>query len=50
MKTYKVTINDNGTIRWFKEGAKEYHREDGPAIEYSNVILNPKIKETYYVS
>lgn len=35
MKTYKVTVNKEGTIRWYNEKG-EYHREDGPAIERSN--------------
>lgn len=36
MKTYKVTVDGNGTIRWYKEGTETFHREDGPAIEYTN--------------
>lgn len=35
MKTYKVTKDDYGTTRWFNE-AGQYHREDGPAIEWAN--------------
>jgi hypothetical protein len=33
MKTYKITIEDNGTIKWYNEN-DESHREDGPAVEY----------------
>lgn len=33
MKTYKVTIDDQGTIRWYNEQG-QLHREDGPAIEF----------------
>jgi hypothetical protein len=36
MKTYTVTVKNNGTIRWYKEGTEELHREDGPAVEYTN--------------
>ena len=32
MKTYKVEINDLGNV-WANE-LGQYHREDGPAIEY----------------
>ena len=35
MKTYKVTVEEWGTIRWYNEN-NELHREDGPAIECSN--------------
>jgi hypothetical protein len=35
MQTYKVTINDAGTIHWFDQEDK-LHREDGPAIEYAD--------------
>ena len=31
MKTYKVTVDEKGTIRYYNE-AGEYHREDGPAV------------------
>ena len=34
MKTYKVTVDEYGTIRWYNENGKRY-REDGPAVEYS---------------
>lgn len=32
MKTYKVTVDNLGNIRWYNE-KDQYHREDGPAIE-----------------
>jgi len=35
MKTYKVTVDNEGTKRWHNEKGK-WHREDGPAIERSN--------------
>ena len=35
MKTYKVTVDKEGTIKWYNE-KEGYHREDGPAVEYSN--------------
>lgn len=35
MKTYKVTIRDDGNIYWYNE-KDQLHREDGPAIEFSN--------------
>ena len=34
MITYKVTVDDYGTKRWFLNG--KFHREDGPAIEYAD--------------
>jgi len=35
MQEYKVTVNDEGTTRWYNlEG--NLHREDGPAIERSD--------------
>jgi cytoplasmic iron level regulating protein YaaA (DUF328/UPF0246 family) len=33
MKTYKVTVDEKGTIKWYNEKGK-LHREDGPAIEF----------------
>ena len=36
MKEYKVTIEDNGTKRYFKPNTNVLHNEDGPAIEYQN--------------
>ena len=35
MKTYKVTVDELNTIRWYNEQGK-LHREDGPAVEYAN--------------
>ena len=35
MKTYKVTVDKDGTTRWYNERG-EYHRENGPAVEWSN--------------
>ena len=35
MITYKVVVNDHGTIRWYNEKGQP-HREDGPACEYSD--------------
>ena len=34
MIEYKVKVDANGTKHWYLNG--EYHREDGPACEYSN--------------
>ena len=34
MKTYTVTVDDNGTKEWYSNG--QLHREDGPAIERAN--------------
>ena len=35
MKTYKVTVDNNGTKRWYNEQGQR-HREDGPAIDCAN--------------
>jgi hypothetical protein len=35
MQTYKVTVDENKNIRWYND-KDEYHRLDGPAIEYAN--------------
>jgi hypothetical protein len=35
MKTYKVTVDEYKTIRWYNSN-DELHREDGPAIEYAD--------------
>ena len=32
MKTYKVTVDNNGTKYWYNE-QDQFHRERGPAIE-----------------
>ena len=34
MKTYTITVDDNGNKRWYSNG--KLHREDGPAIEWAN--------------
>ena len=34
MKTYNVTVSDNGTTCWFIDG--KLHRTNGPAIEYAD--------------
>lgn len=34
MKEYKVLVDDEGTIRWYKNG--KLHRKDGPAVEYAD--------------
>ena len=36
MKTYTVTVDSDGSIRWYKAGTDHRHREDGPAVEWSN--------------
>jgi hypothetical protein len=35
MITYTVTVEDNGTTHWYNAN-NEFHRIDGPAIEYAN--------------
>jgi hypothetical protein len=35
MKTYKVTVDEHSTIKWYNENNK-LHREDGPAVEWPN--------------
>ena len=35
MKTYKVTVDEEGTILWYNKSNK-LHREDGPAVEYAD--------------
>tara|TARA_R110000868_G_scaffold408519_1_gene691811 strand:- start:40 stop:420 length:381 start_codon:yes stop_codon:yes gene_type:complete len=34
MKTYTVTVEYDGTKRWYLDGKS--HREDGPAVEYAD--------------
>jgi antitoxin component YwqK of YwqJK toxin-antitoxin module len=34
MKTYKVTVDEKGTTRWYING--ELHREDGPSVEWTD--------------
>jgi len=33
---YTVEVDDKGSVFWFRERTDTFHREDGPAIEYSN--------------
>ena len=35
MKTYKVTVDEKGTIKWYNKH-NQLHREDGPAVEWFN--------------
>ncbi len=35
MKTYRVTVDDYGTERWYNE-QNQFHREGGPAVECAN--------------
>ncbi len=35
MKTYKVEVNTDGDCYWYNE-KDQLHREDGPAVEYSD--------------
>lgn len=35
MQTYKVTVDDENTVRWYNEKG-QLHREDGPALELSS--------------
>ena len=35
MKTYKVTVDEDGIICWYNEDG-QLHREDGPAIEWAD--------------
>ena len=34
MKTYTVTVDDDGTKHWYLNN--NFHREDGPAVEYTD--------------
>ena len=37
IKKYYVTVDKEGTTRWFKDAkCTILHRENGPAVEYSN--------------
>ena len=36
MQKYRVEVNDNGSVRWYKHGTDKLHRIDGPAIERAN--------------
>ena len=33
---YTVEVDSDVYVRWYKEGTKILHREDGPAVEWSN--------------
>ena len=35
MKTYRVTVDDYGTIKWYNEQG-QFHNEHGPAYEGAN--------------
>ncbi len=35
MQTYKVTVDNDKTIRWYNDKEK-FHRLDGPAVEWAN--------------
>jgi hypothetical protein len=35
MKTYRVTVDNHGTKRWYNEQGQR-HREDGPALDCAN--------------
>ena len=35
MITYKVTVDEIGTVEWYNENGQR-HREDGPAIEWAD--------------
>ena len=36
VKKYYVTVNEEGTTRWYKDAkCKVLHRENGPAVEYA---------------
>jgi hypothetical protein len=36
MQEYRIVCNAYGDTLWYKFGTDEFHREDGPAIEYAN--------------
>ena len=37
IKKYYVTVNEEGTIRWYKDAkCKILHRENGPAVLYAD--------------
>ena len=47
MITYKVTVDKYGNRRWFNE-IDEYHRLDGPALEWANGKNEWYILDVYY--
>ena len=36
MQKYRVEIDDNGDVYWYKHNTKQLHRIDGPAVEDAN--------------
>ena len=37
VKKYYVTVDEEGTTRWYKDAkCKIWHRENGPAVEFAN--------------
>ena len=36
MQKYRVEVNDNGSVRWYKHGTDKLHRIDGPAVEHAD--------------
>ena len=36
MQKYRVEVNDDGDVCWYKHDTKQLHRLDGPAAEYVN--------------
>ena len=36
MLKYKVEVDDKRNIRWYKWDTNQRHREDGPAVEYTD--------------
>jgi len=36
MQKYTVEVSDNGSVCWYKHGARQLHRLDGPAVEYAD--------------
>lgn len=36
MQEYRVTVDDKGTIKYYKPGTEGLHRLDGPAVQYAD--------------
>ena len=36
MQKYRVEVNSDGDVYWYKHGTKQLHRIDGPAVERAN--------------
>jgi len=36
MTKYRVEVDEYKNIRWYKWETNEFHREDGPAVEYAD--------------